>query len=257
MRAIGFYPSNRDELKGMLDNFVKADHKKGVGGVVPHAGYVFSGSVAGKVYGNLEKKKRIIVIGPNHWGVETFVDTGVWRTPLGKVELDEEFIKNLDMPKHDSMEHSIEVQVPFLQYVFRDFKLVPIVVGRMDEDEINNLARVLTNKESLYIASSDFIHYGPHYGYEPAGSGNVEWVRNVDQKLIQAICNMDENSFFLDISKNHYTVCGFVPITLVVKILKNVYKNIKGILMDYKTSHEVQPSDSFVSYTGIVFVQEQ
>ena len=254
MRADGFYPDNMREF---LESSVKHDTtlNNSVGLVSPHAGYIFSGSVAGKTYGSTNiDKKRIIIIGPNHFGNETYIDIGKWETPLGKVDVDSDFADKLGFDMKESNEHSVEVQIPFLQYILDDFKIVPIVAGQMSFSQIEHLTSLLSDKNSFYVASSDFMHYGANYGYMPAGALNFQWVRQKDKYLIDLICKMNARKFYDEVVKNNYTVCGFIPITIIMTILKKLY-NAHGVLIDYKNSYDVYPSDSFVSYAGIIFTK--
>jgi len=266
--AMGFYPFNRDELKEQVSSFLKAEKKieNPMGVIVPHAGYIYSGSVAGKTLKSAETDKRIFMIfGPNHtgFGIPVAMSDEDWRTPMGTVKVEKGVIEKLeqailiDNTAHQ-YEHSLEVQLPFLQVLYNNFSIVPICLQQLSFTEINELAdrifQAVDCKKIFFIASSDFMHFGPMYGYVPV-QGNIEeklkWVKEKDNEAIALICKLKAEEFYSYVTENRYTICGFVPITLLILLLKKIGAK-KGELIDYKTSYEVSKSDSFVTYAGIV-----
>jgi len=130
---------------------------------------------------------------------------------------------------------------------------VPICLGHISFEELEEIVNAFDNK-SFYIASSDFIHFGPVYGYEPVNGvkEGLEWVKKADNELIDLICKLKAEEFYNSVFENNYTVCGFVPIALLLLIMKKIGAK-KGNLISYKTSYDVHPNSSFVSYAGIVF----
>ncbi|MEM7819728.1 MAG: AmmeMemoRadiSam system protein B [Candidatus Aenigmatarchaeota archaeon] len=260
--AIGFYPGDKIILKNNVRKFLVSDKKINAFGIIsPHAGYDFSGSVAGKVYASsITEKKNFILFSPNHtgYGNSIAISNDEWLTPLGRIETNKELIKKFNLKIDETAhkyEHSIEVQLPFLQVLYKNFKIVPICLQHIDIDEIEKIAENVSDSSSFYIASSDFTHFGYNYGYEPI-SGTIQnklrWVKNTDMKMIDLICKLKAEEFYNEVIENGYTICGFVPITLIIFVMKNLGAR-KGLLIDYKTSYEVYPSSSFVSYAGIVF----
>ena len=255
MRAFGFYPFDKEELEKQIKEFSdcekRIENSKGL--ILPHAGYSFSGSVLGKTLSCVDiDKQNITIFGPNHSSNETFVDSGEWKTPLGEVKT----YLDVDLENHSSSEHSIEVIVPFLQYKLEDFSLTPVVVGSMDFGELTELSKKIHTKDSFFIASSDFFHYGPDFGYDPAYGkieDKVDWVKERDEELEDMICDLKPAKFYNTVKNNGYTVCGFRTITLLMILMKKLNAK-KAERIDYKTSYEVRKNHSFVSYQGFVFV---
>ena len=255
--AVGFYPENKNELEKMVRNFIVKSRKKPIGAIVPHAGYIYSGSVAGAVFSQKTDKKNFILLGPNHTGngLPISVSDEDWSTPLGVVKINHEFVNKLknfiDKDAH-VYEHSLEVQLPFLQIIYGSaFSIVPIAFQHIEYDLLKQFADKIIDKNSFYIASSDFTHFGPNYGYEPVSEHAVDWVKKTDEKLIELICKLKAEEFYNTVIENNYTVCGYIPITLLMIIMKKI--GAKGNLINYKTSYDVFPNNSFVGYAGIVF----
>jgi AmmeMemoRadiSam system protein B len=164
--AGSFYPSNKDQLERMIDEFLakaKVEDIEAKGFVMPHAGYIYSGQVAAygyKIISNL-KPKRVIILGPSHF--IPFIGSSIstadfWETPLGKVKVEKVKTEFLDFPEAHKYEHSIEVQLPFLQRVLKDFQIIPISIG---DDDYKDIAKQLESllEDAIIIASSDLSHY--------------------------------------------------------------------------------------------------
>jgi AmmeMemoRadiSam system protein B len=263
MSAFGFYPEDRPTLEITVEKLLKSGKSYSARGViVPHAGYQFSGDVAGNVFASARTDKRTFVIfGPNHtgFGSNASLSADQWKTPLGMAHTSKKLIENIS--KHIDIdesahrrEHSIEVQLPFLQILYKDFDFLPVSLKDMDFDELDRLSK-LFGPDNFYIASSDFIHFGPSYSYMPfekSSEENVNWVRQQDSKLIELICRLDAEKFYETVVTKGYTVCGVIPITLLMLVMKRIGA-AKGHLVKYKTSYEIHPDSSFVSYAGIVF----
>ncbi len=248
--AIGFYPENRETLIKTVQQFLHSQEKTPViGAVVPHAGYSFSGSVAGKTFASVELKNRIMIFGPNHsgYGNPAASSSEIWHTPLGNVKADSNGLL-VDEIAHRH-EHSIEVQLPFLQVLKENFIFTPICLKQIGFSEIEKLSEQIADHNTTFIASSDFIHFGPNYGYTPVSENQISWVKEQDEKMIEKICRLDAHGFYK--TAQNYTVCGIVPITLLILVAKKLGAT-RGKLISYKTSYEVRKDDSFVSYAGIV-----
>lgn len=270
--AEGFYPGNAGLLKLMLDRLFKdtekTTDKKVTGLIAPHAGYLYSGKTAAKVYSQIEKRyDSVILLGPDHTGLaETVsISTEPWKTPLGEIDIDrdlaEKIIKQSDIIIEDNnahtYEHSIEVQLPFLQYQLKSLKIVPIIIptGNTGLEELQDIADTISkateDKKILFIASSDFTHFGKGYNFVPVEKDELEWVKNTDKDIIKKITELDE---IQTINKaKETTMCGSVPIAVLIMIMRN--KNIdRGTLIDYTTSYEVSKNrDAVVGYGGIIF----
>src|SRR5574341_169875 len=175
-----FYEGNAEELVKELTLLVKpfpdGEKKKILGAVSPHAGYIYSGHVAGELYSRIEIPKRIVILSPNHTGygarISMFPD-GYWETPLGNVKIDSELCSLIHSRgksiKRETvahlLEHSLEVQMPFIQYLKSDFQIVPITLMHLTFNECEILGRAISDsiremgEEVLIIASSDLNHY--------------------------------------------------------------------------------------------------
>jgi hypothetical protein len=257
--AEGFYPFSKTALQKQVSEFLASSEKrKAIGLIAPHAGYAFSGSVAGKTYASVsEFKKTIMLFGPNHtgFGQAISLSTDDWKTPLGIVKTDSRFEKILPVSESaHEYEHSIEVQLPFLQALLKDFKIIPAALSHLPLQQIEELAGKLAGREIFYIASSDFTHFGPNYSYMPvreSDSENLKYIKEMDMKAIDFILKIQPEKFYNFVTENEMTICGFVPITLLLFICRKLGAK-RGFLVDYKTSYEVQPSSSFVDYAGIL-----
>ncbi|MEM4616894.1 MAG: MEMO1 family protein [Archaeoglobaceae archaeon] len=253
--AGSFYPSRKEELEKMLRKFIepKKDDKV-VACVSPHAGYIYSGKTAGKVHSLLPDAETFVIICPNHTGLglPVAVSTQSWKTPLGEVESDLEFIKA--MPKRivaeDEMahveEHSAEVQLPFLQFAHSKFKIVVICLRLQDEDTAKDVAEEIlqaekkTGRKIVLIASSDMHHY----------LSDAE-CRKRDRIIIDAILSMDLARYYTKIYEIDASVCGYGAIAVAMNYA--IAKNAKAELVDYSTSGEVADKSFVVGYAGIVF----
>ncbi|TDA30620.1 MAG: hypothetical protein DSO00_00835 [Archaeoglobi archaeon] len=253
--AGSFYPSRKEELEKMLRKFIepKKDERV-VACVSPHAGYIYSGKTAGKVHSLLPDAETFVIVCPNHtgYGLPIAVSTQTWRTPLGEVESDLEFIGA--MPKRivaeDELahieEHSAEVQLPFLQFAHEDFRIVVICMRLQDEDTAKDVADEIieaekrTGRRIVVIASSDMHHY----------LSDAE-CRKRDRIIIDAILSMDIAKYYTKIYEIDASVCGYGPIAVAMNYAK--HKNAKAELVDYSTSGEVAEKNFVVGYAGIVF----
>jgi hypothetical protein len=248
---------------GKLPDVVKMGPRQIVGLVCPHAGYMFSGPVAAHAYYKLAldgKPDVVVVLGPNHTGYGSALATmneGLWRTPLGDVEIDSETanqivrearIVDIDESAH-RFEHSIEVQLPFLQYLYDShFKIVPICFLMQDLSSAREvgqaLAKTLANKNAVIIASTDMSHYEPQ---EKA-------VKN-DLLALRAVEAMDEAKFYSTIESHNITACGYGPIIALIEAAK-IMRAKEAKLLCYKTSGDVIGDySSVVGYAAVCFTK--
>jgi len=243
-----FYPSDRKELEKMLTTFFEKARKEvrerenAIGIIAPHAGYVYSGLTAAYAYASLPKspKKTIVIIGPNHTGYGTEVSVypnGKWKTPLGETEVDEEFvyelIKNCKLAEKDEVahiyEHSIEVQLPFLQFLYgNNFKIVPICLMNQSLEVAECLANALIKikKEFLVVASSDLNHYESY-----------EITQRKDMELIKEIISLDLKKFYQILERLNVSACGYGAIATLMSLTKRL--NGKVEFLRHSTSAEV------------------
>ncbi|NQV08679.1 AmmeMemoRadiSam system protein B, partial [Candidatus Woesearchaeota archaeon] len=232
--------------------------------ISPHAGFSYSGAAASHVYKKIAESKKpdvFLILGTNHTGLgQTSVCLDDFETPLGVAKVDkkfgEELVKNSKInndPSVHKFEHSIEVQIPFLQFIFNDFKFVPIVVSSpayLDEiaDAVRKTVRK-TGKKVCIIVSGDFTHYGLSYGFSPFSDNIRENIEKLDMGAIEEIKKMGAEGFISYVNETHATICGYLPIALMIKILG------KGDveLLKYYTSGDITGDhNTSVSYAGIV-----
>lgn len=254
-----FYPLNPKILKKEISKYfsgIGTSQRNVIGAVVPHAGYIYSGSVAAHVYAVLPKADTYIILGPNHTGMGSLVSVSqdTWLTPLGKVETDIELAKLLagTIVDFDELahiyEHSIEVQLPFLQYRFgNDFEILPVCMGLQDEEiavEIGNeIARAVleSGKKVVIIASSDFTHNQP-----------ADIARDVDHYLIKAILDMDIPEFYRRRAEKNISACGYGPIAAMLTATSALGVK-KNSLLKYATSGDITGDMSaVVGYAAII-----
>lgn len=267
-----FYAGTRDSLIRQIE--LSFEHKLGPGSlprfsngnvrppflVCPHAGYMYSGPVAAHSYAALESARRavsVIIIGPNHTGIGSEVSIypeGEWRTPLGSVSVDSELaeeiakqtdIVSLDEYSHEE-EHSIEVQLPFLQYTLKQFKFVPISMFDQERHVALALGRAIANvvdgKDVLLIASSDFTHYEPD-----------EVARKKDLEVLKHVLELDIDGFYDAIIRYRVSACGYGPVATVMEASRLLGAK-KGTLLKYATSGDITGDRSaVVGYASVIF----
>jgi len=260
--AGSFYPQDANSISEQIRSFQPQNDDKfdAIAALLPHAGYQYSGRVAVTTANKLNLKDTIILLGPNHTGrgeSASIVTNGKWQTPLGEIEIDSlfagclrercAFLKN-DTHAH-AYEHSLEVELPILQYFKSDFKIVPIVFMIDDFSvlvEVGNcLAQViqdLRRKDSvLIIASSDMTHYE---SYEEAAKK--------DNLAIQEILELNASGLIKKIFQYNISMCGWMPTVVMLTAAKKLGAT-GGRLILYETSAAVtQDYGSVVGYAGII-----
>lgn len=250
-----FYPASKKELEKQILSFKKAEKKeKAVGVVVPHAGYLFSGNTANLVYSSIKQDfKTIILLGADHTGIGNCVSLADFETPLGVIENDKEIsaeISGFAKTSNFEQEHSVEVQLPFIQTYFKNIKIVPMILSSGDYKELGERIFSVIKKarrKVLIVASSDLTHFGHHYGFTRGDSRNV---KDIDKKVIDKILKLDTNGFVEEARKT--TVCGVGCISVCLGICKLLGAK-KAKLIDYSTSADVSGNtDAIVGYAGIV-----
>ena len=255
-----FYPGIQPRLTAMIKELVdeEAEKEEVIGLVSPHAGYPYSGAVAGATISKIKLTDTFIIIGPNHTGNGeplSIMTEGTWRTPLGKVEIDSALAKAIlgtsrhlkeDLLAH-LYEHSIEVQLPFLQYFKEDIKLVPIMMSYADGATYKEIGREIAkaitepNKEAVIIASSDMTHYEPQ-----------ESARQKDNQAIEAMLDLNEDELLRQVDKLNITMCGYGPAVTLLSAAKGLGAN-EAKLVAYQTSGDTTGDySSVVGYAGII-----
>ncbi len=255
-----FYPGSPSALEAQIEGFIdeQAPKEEVIGLVSPHAGYIYSGPVAGAVISRVKFKDTFVIMGPNHTGMGrrfSIMTEGTWRTPLGEVEIDSELGKSIltasshlqeDEAAH-LQEHSIEVQIPFLQYFNRDVKIVPIILASADGATYKEIGRGIAkaikdlNKEVVIMASSDMTHY------EPQESANRK-----DKQAIEAILELNEDELLKRVEELRITMCGYAPAVSLLTACKELGAG-EAELVKYQTSGDVIGDySSVVGYAGII-----
>lgn len=276
--AGSFYYSDPKILKVKVEKLIgTVKSKKGrdiIAAIVPHAGYEYSGYVAGKIYAELSRSpapQTVILIGPNHNAIGSSIalyHEGEWETPLGRVEVDKEFSalimkkSRIIYPDQNAhlTEHSLEVQLPFLQTIYSNFKIVPILMKGINIiKESNELMGAILDasyelgRKIVVIASSDFTHYGTSYMYSPYKANAISQVEKQDKKSIEFIEKLNEVNFLKEVAEKNLSYCGYVPIVCAIIYARSL-KCKKGELMNYDTSSSHGgDKENFVTYAGIVF----
>lgn len=258
-----FYPGEREvlslEIEGLTDR-VAAKKEDVIGMVLPHAGYMYSGAVAGAAIGSINPKPVYIIMGPNHTGLGSPFSISAsdsWRTPLGEVKINgtlaQTILKNCRQIHKDELahihEHSIEVELPFLQKLQDKFTFVPIVISlsnietyrQIGECLAKSLKELKLEKDTAIIASSDMTHYEPQ-----------ESAEKKDSKAIDAILNLDEKALIERVEELDISMCGFAPCAIMIVAAK-ILGAKHARLVKYQTSADASgDSSSVVGYAGII-----
>lgn len=281
-----FYPSRHAECVAQIkecmpDTPIRAElPEKIAGAVVPHAGWAFSGDLSAMAMEAVRRQNievdTFVLYGASHRRAglcPSVYYMGAWETPLGLVEVDEELAEmicqseNADKDNRShSGEHSLEVQVPFIQYLFPKAKIVPILTGPSDisRDLGADIGRIMASlpghKRIVCLASTDLTHYGPRYGFTPQGTGPeaIRWAKEInDMELIRAAVEMNSIAV-LQSAEAHWNACGAGAVAALIETVR-VLGREKGILLGHTHSSEVmqekygQPSQESVGYAAIVY----
>ncbi|MDD4979942.1 MAG: AmmeMemoRadiSam system protein B [Candidatus Omnitrophica bacterium] len=257
-----FYPSSPKELKEQIASLIdkKAAKSDAIGCILPHAGYMYSGAVAARTISHIHIRKKVILLGPNHTGYGakfSIVSEGSWQTPLGEVKIDSGLAKEIlrhsqyleEDPLAHAYEHSLEVELPFLQYFRNDLEIVPIILL---SDEVETLKKIgseiadtitgLKLKDlPLLAASSDMTHYEPQ-----------EEAQKKDSQAIEAILELDEDKLMHTLRRLNISMCGYAPVITMISAAKRLGAR-KAKLIQYQTSGDItQDKTSVVGYAGII-----
>lgn len=255
-----FYPAHPDTLTRDLEQYTeaRAPRQRALGCVVPHAGIMYSGHVAGAVYGRLEPAPSYIILCPNHTGRGrplAIMSEGEWETPLGNAPIDHELAAALkeacssleeDAEAH-RFEHSLEVQLPFLQHLYGSFRFVPVAIGTSAYELLEELGRAIAAVvepapvQPLVVASSDLNHYE---------SDEVNRVK--DHKAIDRILALDPRGLYETVHRERITMCGYGPATTMLTAVRALGAR-EAELVRYATSGDVTGDrTAVVGYAGIL-----
>ena len=283
--AGSFYSSDKEKLSNTIKNSFLHKHGpkklpdisnnknqlKGV--IVPHAGITYSGSVAAHSYFSIAEDgfaDSFIIIGPNHRGIGSGISLyppGKWKVPNGDITMDEILIENLsgdiidiDENSHPTGENSIEVQMPFLNYISNNRKFTTALLSMAIQDFDTSkkvgekIAEVVKkdNRKILIIASSDFSHEGFVYGRLPPKNLSADsYARRQDNIAIEKIKKFDANSLISSVYNNNISMCGYGPIAALLIATKKLGEN-KIKLQKYITSNDIEASSYCVGYASFI-----
>ena len=255
-----FYPNDPRELQSQLDLFLArgAEPRDAFGLIAPHAGYVYSGAIAGETFARVNIPERVVLLGPNHtgngrpWAVYS---AGSWLTPLGECPIDENLAALIlaecpgtqaDEQAH-RFEHSLEVQIPFVQRLAPQAQIVPICLGGGTLAELlllgKSLGAILASypRKTLIVASSDMTHYEP---------GEV--AEKKDRKAIEQILKLDAAELFGTVRADRISMCGVLPVTVMLAAVREMGAT-KGTLVHYGSSGDITHDwTEVVGYAGVI-----
>jgi AmmeMemoRadiSam system protein B len=261
-----FYPANAQHLRAEVETYTTTPASaatepetriRAMGCVVPHAGYVYSGHVAGAVYRRLELPRRFVILCPNHTGMGeplAVMSEGTWQTPLGEAPIDEALAEQLrsrlpllsDDPAAHQYEHALEVQLPFLQVLAPGFRFVPITVGTSNFEVLSALGKVIgaavaeAGEPVLVIASSDMNHYE---------SDKVTRVK--DRRAIDQLLALDPRGLYDTVHQANISMCGYGPAVAMLTAARKLGA-ARAELIRYATSGDVSGErDMVVGYAGV------
>ena len=255
-----FYPNREKDLRHMIKEMVEPtrEREKGICIVSPHAGFVYSGPVAGAVFSSVHLPGRYVVLGPSHRGIESrlaIMTQGVWETPLGDVPVDNRLAKHIlrhsegiseDLSAHAD-EHSLEVQLPFIQYFKEEVSIVPVCIApQASFEDLEDLGVAVAKgikeveDEVMIVASTDMSHYV-----------DQEVARKKDFLAIDRILELDAPGLYETVQREHISMCGFQPTTAAI-IASLELGAKKAELIKYQTSGDVSGNfREVVGYAGI------
>ncbi|MFH1397448.1 MAG: AmmeMemoRadiSam system protein B [Candidatus Omnitrophota bacterium] len=257
-----FYPSSKENIISQIEGCVgkQAGVSNCLACMLPHAGYMYSGRVAMETISRIKIRRKIILLGPNHRGYGpqfSLMGEGIWETPLGGIKINTDLAKDLlqsskyfkdDYLAH-TYEHSLEVELPILQYYNPDFEIVPVTILSQDKAALKEAGREIADavktsdnrQEIMLIASSDMTHYEPQKEAEYK-----------DKEAIQAILDLDEDRLYDLVKKMNITMCGLGPVITMLSAVKLLgAKSAK--LIRYETSGQASGDyENVVGYAGII-----
>lgn len=255
-----FYPAEPAALRQMISRFLKKENGSApaLGLVAPHAGYIYSGAIAGLTFSRVEVPERVVILGPNHHAVghpAALFPEGSWLTPLGEVGIDEalaeEILRQCPQIARDALahryEHSLEVQLPFIQVLAPRAKIVPICLGHWSVEDLlsigKGLGRALASagQPTLIVASSDMTHYEP-----------AEVAKRKDQQALARVLALDPEGLWQTVRGERISMCGVVPVTVMLAAARCLGGRTAA-LAGYANSGDVSGDrTAVVGYAGVI-----
>ena len=275
--AGSWYPGNEKDCRRTIEEFSSSgipcpgDSGEAFGGIVPHAGWMFSGKIACNVIKCLkcdQEPDTCIIFGRHlHPGDDNFIMTrGAWQTPFGDLKIDGEMAGRLskafnfieETPRSYGQDNTIELQLPFIKYFFPKIMILPL--GLPPRDTSLDIARKVAEiamdlgRKTIVLGSTDLTHYGYNYGYTPKGVGEdaVTWVKeHNDKRVVDLMLTMDGKAVIEESLRNHNACCSGAAGAAIEATKKLGAK--RAVRIVYATSYDVRPDHSFVGYAGILF----
>jgi AmmeMemoRadiSam system protein B len=275
--AGSWYPGKEEECRQAIETFTASAVPCGgagdapVGGIVPHAGWLYSGRIACNVIkclSSLGRADTCLIFGRHlHPGAKNFImQDGHWATPLGGLDIDggvaqrlvKEFPFQVETVDRYEEDNTIELQLPFIRFFFPGIKIVPMglppAAGSL---EIARRAAEISSamgRKTIVIGSTDLTHYGHNYAFTPKGTGPeaVQWVKKEnDKRIVDLMVQMDGEGVLSDAARNHNSCCAGAAASAIAAA--KVLGARRADALVYSTSYDVRPDSSFVGYVGIVF----
>ena len=257
-----FYPASVQDIKKQIRSFIEGQAEKidVLACMLPHAGYQYSGRVAAQTVAKINIKDKVILLGPNHTGlgaVYSIMASGIWQTPLGQVNIDTQLAKSIlagskyleDDSLAHAQEHSLEVELPILQYFRNDFEIVPIafmsddlaVLKKIGEEIAGVIKNSGLKDKTLLVASSDMTHYESQNDAEAK-----------DKKAIAAILELNPDRLMREIKTFNISMCGYAPVIVMLSAVNSLGAK-SSQLIKYQTSAEATgDASAVVGYAGII-----
>ncbi len=275
--AGSWYPASPEKCRKEIERYgerareLSVTPEKAMGGIVPHAGWYYSGEVACNVLKLLRpwSSPETVVIFGMHLGPTSdhvIMAEGEWETPLGNVAVDEAIASDLvksfsfveETPLLHGMDNTIELQLPFVKYFFPSSRILPVGVASRGEaleigEKVADLA-LERGVEVVVLGSTDLTHYGPNYGLTPKGIGTqaVQWVKeDNDRRITELMVRMDASAMLEEARASQNACCVGAAAAAVAAVKK--LGGSRGELLTYRTSYDIEPHTSFVGYAGVVY----
>ncbi|HVP46861.1 MAG TPA: AmmeMemoRadiSam system protein B [Bryobacteraceae bacterium] len=271
-----WYPEDQSQLESLLrESFIQSERRTGpvqsrgeFAFIVPHAAPQYSGTVAAAAYRRVAslKPQSIVLLGFSHFTRHSGIlipEANAYRTPLGDIaihcELRDACLREDLFAIGDLADHSVEIQLPFLQLVAPAASVLPLYVGPLSRNESTQAARSLSRlvePRTVLVASTDFTHYGPEFGYTPfpLDEDTPQRLQSLDHRLIESIGALDPNNFFALLLQTGSNMCGFMAVNLLMEWMHTNAQTAQQKVLDYQTSGEITGNYGHsVSYAALAY----
>ena len=274
----GWYPHNKvlceKEIEDYLSNTYTNEIDKSLsykGCIVPHAGWTFSGKLAANTIALLKSTNPDLVViygGHSADGYPVvYYEEEAWETPFGNLKIEKDITNNIiellkneiKFTKEFANDNTIEILLPIIKYFFPKTTILPLRLMPNDDailigEKISNLIQK-NNLNTIYIASTDLTHYGFNYGFSPKGISNsaIKWVKEVNDKGFIDLCLSKDAKGLLEYANNNNSACSSGAVAGLLSSLEAYKKDFDSVLVEYHTSYDIIPGDSFVGYAGISY----